>query len=174
MDFSPAHFSQVTSHVSIWETHNRSRQQTAISIVCIVAGLALVVWLYGPIPRSSDAQAGFWFGMLLLVLGATTLVANARQIVIVDPLLREIRIEDRRVFGRRSRRIPFADVNEVEVAYLRTRKEIAIRYYLQLQLRGGEAYALFAPERVFSGASDPAVVTQWQARLKGLLETQTP
>lgn len=135
----------------------------------MVAGLLLVVWLRDAPPGGSNAQAGFWFGMLLLALGGLTLVANARQSIVVDAQRREIRIEDRRLSGRQLRRIPFADVQDVELAHLRTRKQNTIRYFIQLQLRSGEAYALFAPERVYAGASDPAVVAGWQARLKALL-----
>ena len=145
----------------IWETHNRSRQQTALSIGCMAAGLLLVAWLYGAAPDNANAEAGFWFGIVLLVLGGLTLAAHARQSVVVDPQRREIRIEDRRLLGRQARHIPFAEVQEVQVAYLRTRAQNPIRYFLQLQLHSGEAYALFAPERVYAGASDPAVVTQW-------------
>ena len=152
-----------------WETHNHSRQQTLLSVGCIVVGLLLVGWLHDAAPDGSNAQAGRWFGILLLVLGIATLVAHARQSVVVDPQLREIRIEDRRLWGRALRRIPFADVQDVQVAYLRTHTHTSIRYFLQLQLRDDETYALFAPERVYAGASDPAVVAGWQTRLKACL-----
>lgn len=136
----------------------------------MAAGLLLVGWLHDAAPGGSNAQAGFWFGIMLLALGSITLIAHARQSVVVDPQLREIRIEDRRpLLGRRLRRIPFADVQDVQVAYLRTRTKTTIRYFLQLKLCDGQAYALFAPERIYAGASDPAVVAGWQTRLKTCL-----
>jgi len=148
-----------------WETHSNSRQQTTISVVCLVAGALLAATLRGNVDGES-AAAGFWFGIILLIIGGATLAAHARQQVVVDPQLREIRIDDRRVVGHNLRRIPFDEVQDVQVAYLQTRSQRALRYFLQLQLRSGEAYALFAPERVYAGADDPAVVAAWQARLK--------
>ncbi len=137
----------------------------------MAVGLLLVAWLYDAAPGNSNAQAGLWFGIVLLVLGSLTLAAHARQRVVVDPQLREIRIEDRRLWGRQLRRIPFADVQDVQVAFLRTRTQTTIRYFLQLQLHCGTPYALFAPERVYAGASDPAIVAGWQLRLKTCLAT---
>lgn len=166
---TPSRQIQRASILPNWETHNHSRQQTALSLGCMAAGLLLVGWFHEAPPGGSSAQAGFWFGMMLLGLGGLTLAAHARQSIVVDAQLREIRIEDRRLSGRQLRRIAFADVQDVELAYLRTRAQNTIRYFIQLQLRSGEAYALFAPERVYAGGSDPAVVAGWQNRLKALL-----
>ena len=149
--------------------HNDSRQQTALSVGCLALGLALVLLFRDAGTGGSNAQAGFWFGCVLLLIGAATLAAHARQRVVVDPLAREIRIEDRRLFGRTLRRIAFADVHDVQLASLQTRSQHAIRYFLQLQLGGGAQCALFAPERVYAGASDPAVVAGWRTRLKACL-----
>ena len=157
-----------------WETHSRSLQQAALSIGCIAVGLLLVAWQYDAMPGDSNAQAGFWFGILLLVLGGLTFAAHARQRVVVDPQLRETRVEDRWLLGRRLRRIAFADVRAVQVAYLQTRSQHAIRYFLQLQLDDGENCPLFAPERVYAGASDPAVVAGWRARLEQYLAVPAP
>lgn len=152
-----------------WETHNDSRQQTALSIGCLTLGLVLVLLWHDAGAGDTNARAGFWFGVVLLMIGAATLAANAHQRVVVDPQLREIRIEDRRLYGRSLRRIAFADVRDVQVAYLQTRSQHALRYFLQLQLEDGTQCALFAPERVYAGAADPAVVAGWRTRLSGYL-----
>jgi hypothetical protein len=157
--------------VPIWETHNNSRQQTMLSLVCMAAGLALVALLHDATATHSNAQAGFWFGCILLLIGLATLAANAHQRIVVDPQQREIRIEDRRLLGRALRRIAFDDVQDVQVACLQTRSQHALRYFLQLQLAGGEPCALFAPERVYAGASDPAVVAGWRNRLNDYLKS---
>lgn len=157
-----------------WETHSNSRQQTSLSAVCLVMGLALVAVLHDAQAGESSGRAGFLFGVLLLLIGGATLVANARQCIVVDPVLREIRIEDRRLFGRTLRRVAFANIREVQVACLQTRAQQAIRYFLQLQLHTGESCALFAPERVYPGASDPAIVGDWKARLNGYLAAPAP
>lgn len=152
-----------------WETKNNSRQQTALSAICIVVGLVLVALLHDTGPENTNAQAGFWFGGILLLMGAATFAANAHESVVVDPKRREIRVETRRLLGRQSRRIAFADVQDVQVACLQTRSQHAIRYFLQLQLASGEPCVLFAPERVYAGASDPAVVAGWRTRLQQYL-----
>jgi len=157
--------------VPIWETHNNSRQQTALSIGSLAIGLVLVLLFRDAGADDADARAGFWFGCVLLLIGTGTLVANARQRVVVDPQLREIRIEDHSLLGRKLRRIAFAAVQDVQVAYLQTRSQHAIRYFLQLQLKNGEQCTLFAPERVYAGASDPAIVADWRMRLKSYLES---
>lgn len=156
--------------MTTWEIHNNSRQQTVLSVGCLAIGLVLVALLHDAGPGDSNAQAGFWFGGVLLLIGIGTLAANARQSVVVDPGLREIRIETRRLLGRQLRRIAFDDVVDVQVAYLQTRSQHAIRYFLQLQLEDGEQCALFAPERVYAGASDPAVVAGWRTRLNTYLK----
>ncbi len=156
--------------MTTWEIHNNSRQQTVLSIACLAVGLVLVALLHDAGPGHSNAQAGFWFGGVLVLIGMATLAANAHQRIVVDPHEREIRVEDRRLFGRKLRRIAFDDVRDVQVAYLQTRSQHAIRYFLQLQLGGGEPYALFAPERVYAGASDPAVVAEWRTRLNACLK----
>lgn len=157
-----------------WETRNSSRQQTAVSVACIAAGLVLMALLHDAGPGDSNAQAGFWFGVILLALGAATLAANARQRVVVDPQRREIRIETWRLLNRQLHRIAFAEVQDVQVACLQTRAQHAIRYCLQLQLAGSEPYTLFAPERVYAGASDPAVVAGWRTRLQQYLAMPAP
>jgi hypothetical protein len=160
--------------VPAWEIHNNSRQQTALSGGCLIVGLVLVALLHDAEGAASNAQAGFWFGCVLLFIGCATLAANARQHIVVDPQLREIRIEDRNLFGRKLRRIAFADIEDVQVAYLRTRSQHAIRYFLQLQLHSAEPCALFAPERVYAGASDPAVVARWRTQLQAYLDAPAP
>jgi len=55
------------------------------------------------------------------------------------------------------------------VAYLQTRSQQVLQYFLQLQLRSGETYALFAPGRVYAGSMDPAIVALWKSRLDACL-----
>lgn len=143
-----------------------------LSAVCMLVGLVLVVLLRDTV--NANAQAGFWFGVILLLIGVATLAAHAHQHIVVDPQLREIRIEDRRLLGRKMRRVAFSEVQGVQVAYLQTRARHTIRYFLQLQLAGGEHVALFAPERVYAGAADPAVVARWGARLQQYLAAPAP
>jgi len=142
-----------------------------LSVACVIIGLLLVALLHDAGALDSNAQAGFWFGAILLLMGGTTFAANARQRIVIDPQQREIRIETRRLLGRQLRRIPFADVQDVQVACLQTRSQHAIRYFLQLQLADGEPCALFAPERVYAGASDLAIVAGWRTRLQQYLAT---
>lgn len=157
-----------------WEIHSNSRQQTLLSAVCLVVGLVLVALLHDYDTAGSSRQAGFLFGVVLLAIGGATLAAHARQTIVVDPLQKEIRVLDQRLVGRRQRAIAFADIEEVQVACLQTRAQNVIRYCLQLQLHSGEAYTLFAPARVYDGASDPAIVAGWKTRLGNYLAATAP
>jgi hypothetical protein len=152
-----------------WEIHSNSRQQTLLSVVCLAVGLVLVGLLHDYDTAGSSRHAGFLFGVVLLAIGGATLAANARQTIVVDPLQKEIRVLDQRLFGRRQRAIAFSDIGDVQVACLQTRAQNVIRYCLQLQLHNDEAYTLFAPARVYEGASDPAIVAGWKTRLDSYL-----
>ncbi len=154
----------------IWESRSDSRRQLAISAACLVLGGLLIITLRDYGASGSNRHAGFLFGIVLCLIGGATLLANGQQSVVVDPARRQIRITDHRPLGTRRRTIAFADIADVQVACLQTRSQQVLQYFLQLQLHGGEPYALFAPGRVYAGASDPAIVAGWKARLAACLE----
>jgi hypothetical protein len=153
----------------VWESRSNSRRQSTISAACLALGLVLIVTLHDFGPSGSSRHAGFLLGVVLTLIGGATLLVSGPQTTIVDPLQQQIRITDHRLVGTRHHTIPFADIGEVQVAYLQTRSKLVLQYFLQLQLRGGEAYALFPPGRVYAGSSDAAIVAGWKSRLEACL-----
>ena len=153
----------------VWESHSRSRRQSAISAACLASGLVLIAMLHDYGLAGSSRHAGFLFGMVLALIGGATLLVSGPQTIAVDPPRQQIRITDHRLLGTRVHTIPFADIAEVQVAYLQTRSQQVLQYFLQLQLRSGETYALFAPGRVYAGSMDPAIVALWKSRLDACL-----
>jgi hypothetical protein len=118
----------------------------------------------------TDRLAVMGLGVLLLVLGVGGLLAIARQTVVVDPVMRRITIEDRRFLrGTTTKAIPFHDVVEVGIGSLGKRSNYVMWYYLNLKLRTGEAYPLFAAGRFYQGGSDRATVEGWRRRLEEYL-----
>ena len=155
----------------VWESHSNSRRQSAISVVCLVLGLVLVAMLNDYGLSSSSRHAGFLFGLVLTLIGGATLLVSGPQTVTVDPVRQHIRITDHRLVGKRQHTIVFADIAEVQVAYLQTRSQQVLQYFLQLQLHNGESYALFAPGRLYAGSENPATVANWKSRLEACLAT---
>lgn len=159
--------------MDIWETRSNNRQQLMISAICLIVGVVLTVALRDYGPSGSNRQAGFLLGVVLLGLGLATLFAGGTQTVQVDAHAREIRILDRRLIGKRTHTVAFEQVQRVEVACLQTRSQHALRYFLQLQLISGDAFALFSPEKAYPLAADPAVVAGWKRRLERMLAAGT-
>lgn len=156
--------------MDVWESSSDGRRQTILSAACLAVGVLLVIGLHDYGVSGSSRQAGFLLGMVLALIGAASLAVSGRQTVVVDPRSRLISIHDRRLVGDKLRTITFSEVDEVQVAFLQTHSRQVLQYFLQLQLRSGEAYPLFAPGRVYAGATDPAIVAGWRTRLTGCLE----
>lgn len=153
-----------------WESSSDGRRQTSMSAACLVVGVVLIISLHDFGASGSSRQAGFLLGMVLALLGAASLAVSGRQTVTVDSRNCQISIHDHRLVGHKTRTIAFSEVADVQVAYLQTRSRQVLQYFLQLQLRSGEVYPLFAPGRVYVGSSDPAIVAGWKTRLTHCLE----
>ena len=154
----------------VWESRSNSRRQSALSLACLVLGLVLVVTLHEYGPTGSSRHAGFLLGVVLGLIGGATLLVSGPQTITIDPVREQIRITDHRLLGARLHTIAFSEITEVQVAFLQTRSQHVLQYFLQLQLHQGEAYALFAPGRVYAGSSDPAIVAGWKSRLDACLQ----
>jgi len=152
-----------------WTTKSSRTTQLAMAVGSLIVGVLLMYLCrdYGTV--WSDTFAGLLLGLLLAVIGAAGVVATARQTVVIDPLTRTITVEDRRLWGTASRTIAFADVVAVRIGYLGKRSNFQNHYYLDLKLRSGGTYSLFAPGRGYSGSSSRATVEGWRERLETYL-----
>jgi len=150
-----------------WKSQSHPGKQIAVAIVCIGLGLALVVGFHNfNGPGMTNSKAGFFLGLLLLLIGIMAFLAQGRQTVVVDPAARRITIEDKSRFGTKRRSIGFHDIVEVSIGSLGKRSNYVTIYYLVLKLRNGEEYPLFAPGRFYEGASDRSIVEGWRLRLE--------
>lgn len=154
-----------------WTSESRPGKQLALAVGCTAVGLVLTVGFRhaGAGGDISDGRAGFFLGLLLLIIGAAGLLAQARQTVVVDPAAREIRIEDKGLFGTKRKVLFFDDIAGISVGYLGKRSNFVRMYYLDLHLKRGGSHALFAPGRFFEGASERDVVEGWRSRLEAYL-----
>ena len=101
------------------------------------------------------------------VLPAYCSAANGS--VTVDPDTKYIIIEDKNLFGTKTKAIPFRDVVEVHIGYLGKKSNFVSSYHLVLNLRNGEEYPLFAAGRFFEGSSNRSIVAGWKQRLEEYL-----
>jgi hypothetical protein len=158
--------------VEVWTSKNDPRKQIAVAVACSVVGLILAIGFRDFGGVGDDSLAGFLLGVLLLVIGVAGLLVSGRQTVVVDPGTRRIAIRDSNRLRTRERTIPFGDVVSVGLGFQGKRSNFVSFYYLELRLRSGEKFALFAPGRFFPGASDRATVAGWKRRLEAYLGPQ--
>jgi hypothetical protein len=153
-----------------WKSENNPGKQTALAVVCTGAGLTLMAGFHNfDGPGMTNSKAGFFLGLLLFFIGAAGFLARGRQTVVVDPVARQITIDDKTFFGTKRRSIRFHDIVGISVGFLGKKSNYVTYYYLALKLRNGEEYPLFAPGRFYDGASDRSAVEGWRTRLEKYL-----
>jgi len=146
---------------------SNSGRQTALSLVCIAVGITLVIGF-----RQFDGSgmtnslAGFLSGILLLLIGIPAFVVTGKQTIVVDTRMRHIAVEDKNLFGTKTRLIPFSDIVDTGIGYLGKSSNFVNFYYIVLKLRTGENYPLFAPGRFFDGGSDRSAMESRRRRIE--------
>jgi hypothetical protein len=155
--------------MDVWTSQSNPGKQTMLSVVCAVVGLVLAIGFRNFSGFSTNVQAGFFLGVLLLLIGVVGFLVSGKQTVVIDPKARRITIEESNRFGTKKRIILFSDVIGVSIGYLGKRSNFVTWYYLVLGLKNGENYPLFSPGRYFEGGSDRAIVTSWKKRLEDYL-----
>ncbi len=148
-----------------WVSQSRPTTQYATSVGMLVVGGVLAFGFRGSLRSGGDAVAGFWLGVLLVVIGAAALLAAGRQTVVVDPASRTITVADSSLLRSSERVIRFEEITDVGIGFLGKRSNFVSFYYLNLHLVVGRDYPLFAPGRFFPGASDRSTVEGWRRRL---------
>jgi len=155
--------------MDIWKSQNNPGKQMALSIASTVVGLLLMTGFRDFRNGGSNATAGFFLGVLLLVIGIAAFLASGRQTVTIDPGRGRITIDDSNRFRTTTRSIAFSDILGIGIGYLGKRSNYVGWYYLVLKLRSGEDYPLFAPGRFYEGGSDRSIVEAWKQRLDDYL-----
>lgn len=152
-----------------WISESSPSSQTAMTWGCVTVG-ALIAWLARNAtgPGMTNERAGFYLGLLLLGIGLAGVVTHGTQTTVVDPAAKLITVEDRTYFGRKVRKIRFAEVAGIGIGFLGKRSSGVTFYYLDLKLKDGSTYPLFAPGRFYEGSSSRPVVEGWKQRLENL------
>lgn len=136
-----------------WRTElGRGRQGVAAAALVLV-GAALCVLARPSTWIAADAanrQAAFALGVLLALGGIASVVFGTRQAVVVDPVAREVRVENRSRFRSSVRSVPFDDIDRTSVSTLAGRTGGTPAYVVVLHLRSGEQVPVFAG--VYPGA----------------------
>lgn len=155
--------------MDLWTSQSKSGKQILLSVGCAVVGLVLMIGFRDFSSSRTNAMAGFFLGVLLLLIGVASFLVSGKQTVVVDPKARRITIEESSSFRLKRRSIPFSDIVGISIGYLGKRSNYVTWYYLVLRLRSGEEYPLFAPGRFFEGGSDKSIVATWKQRLEEYL-----
>jgi hypothetical protein len=150
-----------------WKFESNSGKQTALSLACIVVGIALAVgFRHFDGSGMTNSLAGFLLGLLLLLIGISAFLTRGTQTIVIDPRMRHIVVEDTNQFRTKKRLIPFGDIVGTGIGYLGKKSNFVSFYYINLKLRSGEVYPLFAPGRFFDGGSDRSVMESRRQQLE--------
>ena len=155
-----------------WVSRSRPGTQTVVAAGSTAVGVALMFGSRAFSTPGANSLTGFLLGLLLLLVGIAGVLAGGEQTVTVDPTMRSIMVEDRYLFGARSRVIPFPEIKSVSIGYLGKASNYVQRYYLVLHLTSGAEYPLFSPGRFFPGGSDRSTVEGWRQRLQECMGTR--
>ena len=151
--------------MDMWTSRSRPGRQLAIALLCATMGAVLLAALHGG-EASRDAKAAGLLGVILVVIGVGAGLTAGGQTVTVDPRARSVTVTDARLLGgTRTRTIVATDIREVGIGYLGRSSNHVRTYYLNLKLRDGHDYSLFAPGRFYPGSSDRSTVEGWRRRL---------
>jgi hypothetical protein len=140
-----------------WITTSNPARQNIACVLALLVGLSLATGFRnfeGSV--FSGGGAGFLLGIMLLTIGAVTLLLGGKQIVTVDAQSRRIVLSNHRRFGTTTRIIHFDEISSLHVGELGTREGGSIRYHVVATLKSGDDVALFLG--FFEGAlSKPAM-----------------
>lgn len=156
--------------MSVWRSESGAGKQTALAVACVIVGLVLAIGFRNFQGAGSNALAGFLLGLLLLGMGVAGFLSGGKQTITIDPDRRLIVVEDQGSFGTRKRTILFRDIADIGIGFLGKRSNAVTFYYLDLRLRDGSRYPLFAPGRFFPGSSDRTTVEGWRQRLQQFVD----
>lgn len=150
-----------------WKFESNAGKQAVLALGCIAVGMALVFgFRHFDASGMSNSLAGFLLGLLLLLIGISALLVRGKQTIVVDPRVRRIVVEDANLFGVKKILIPFSEIADTGIGYLGKKSAFVTFYYINLRLKSGELYPLFAPGRFFDGGSDRSVMESRRQQLE--------
>ena len=154
-----------------WILKSSVQKQITLGLFGLVSGFVLLFLTKGvDLTKSSNSQAGFFLGIILLVLGIWALIGFKKETVTVDPVGKIIKREKLGWSGRNENEYKFAEIQKVLVGYIGKRSSGVNFYYLILKLKDGSEIAITTPG-IYDQASDRDVVEGWKTRLEEYLKS---
>jgi len=156
--------------MDLWVVKSVPDRRALLAVLCILAGIGVMVW-YRDFPTVGNrALTGFFTGALLALGGLIVYLMRKKQTVIIDPAARCITVKDSRFLRSKKRSIPFQEISEVGIGCRSHKSKYEVMYYLALTLRDeAEEYPLFSPEYIYYGNLDRNTVIGWKQRLEEYL-----
>jgi len=156
--------------MELWVVKSVPDRRALLAVLCILAGIGVMVW-YRDFPTVGNrALTGFFTGALLALGGLIVYLMRKKQTVIIDPAARCITVKDSRFLRSKKRSIPFQEISEVGIGCRSHKSKYEVMYYLALTLQNEEKeYPLFSTEYIYYGSSDRDTAIGWKQRLEGYL-----
>lgn len=127
-----------------WTSESNAVVQTVTAIAALAIGLFMVIVcreFEGP--GITQSRAGFLLGLLLLVIGLSTLLFGGKQVICVDSVSKRILISNSNRFRKRNMQIRFNEIAELYVGENGNREGGSIRYHVVAKLKTGKEIAFF-------------------------------
>ena len=127
-----------------WTSESSAAKQHLATAVTLIAGAALAIGfrqLEGP--ALSGNRAGFWLGVVLLVVGVGMFFFGGKQIITVEPKRQRIVITRQGRVRSRTQKIRFNDIAGVSVAENGDTDGGSVRFNVAVKLKTGKSMALF-------------------------------
>lgn len=132
------------SHMNeeIWTIESSKARNDFLAYIITAMGVALIVATRKQIELSQNAQAGFWLGILLLIIGILAIFYDENILVVVDPNQKKLRIQKTTRLGRRTSIIRFSEVERIYIATIGKRSSHLQSYLLKMHLKNGREESL--------------------------------
>ena len=127
-----------------WTSESSAAEQHLSTAVTLIAGAALAIGfrqLEGP--ALSGNRAGFWLGVVLLVVGVGMFFFGGKQVITVEPGRQRIVITRQGRVRSRTQQIRFNDIAGVSVAENGDTDGGSVRFNVAVKLKTGKSMALF-------------------------------
>ena len=153
-------------NTTAWTSESSAAKQQLATAVTVIVGAALVIGfrqIEGP--ALSGNRAGFWLGVMLLVVGVGMFFFGGKQIITVEPKRQRIVITRQGRVRSRTQQIRFTDIADVSVAESGDTEGGSVRFHVAVTLKNGKSVALFLG--FFEGSHSRQAM---EARCKRLVE----
>lgn len=154
-----------------WTTESSPGKQLLMSIGVTLVGIVLMMGFHDfSGPNHENAFAGFMLGLLLLVIGASSLIFTGKESISVRPDKRQIDILSRSPFGKKHKTIAFSEIESLGVSELGKRSNHTVSYFVSLKLTNGKHFPLFFPA-YYEGRWERQVALERCRKLEGYLNS---